>query len=114
MSGTEFELYVKARLEQYGYQVETTPASRDGGVDLVAVKRDELGLESTLLVQCKNWSSPAGPEVVRELNGVLPRDGRPVKGLVVCTAGFTADATRFAEKHHMLLWAAANLLTGAG
>ncbi|MGC8864008.1 MAG: DUF2034 domain-containing protein, partial [Armatimonadota bacterium] len=65
---------------------------------------DELGLEATLLVQCKNWSSPAGPDVIRELNGVLPRDGRPVRGMVACPGGFTEEAIRFADANHIILW----------
>jgi len=104
MTGADFEVFVKDRLEKFGYRVELTPVSRDGGVDLLATKSDELGLETTLLVQCKNWSNAAGPEVVRELNGVIPRDGRPVQGMVACTGGFTSEAVRFAEKCHILLW----------
>ncbi|MBI2844788.1 MAG: restriction endonuclease [Armatimonadetes bacterium] len=106
LSGPELEILVKYRLEQYGYEVSATSGSHDGGIDLVAVRVDELGLETTLLVQCKNWSSPVGVQVVREMNGVLPRDGRMVRGLIVCPAGFTADAAQFAEKHHILLWTA--------
>jgi SNF2 family DNA or RNA helicase len=36
MSGTEFEEYVKELLECRGWRVETTPPTRDGGIDLIA------------------------------------------------------------------------------
>ena len=73
MSGTEFEEYVKELLERRGWRVETTPPTRDGGIDLIAKRSVDMGTESTLYIQCKNYASPAGVEVVRQLNGVLPK-----------------------------------------
>jgi SNF2 family DNA or RNA helicase len=76
MSGVEFEEHVKRLLERRGWRVETTPLTRDGGIDLIARRDDDVGVEVTLYVQCKNHSSPVGVDVARELNGALPRQQR--------------------------------------
>jgi hypothetical protein len=64
----------------------------DGGVDLRLIMADD----TTWLVQVKrrnNLAHPEGVRVVRELNGVLFREGR-AKGMVISTAtSFTKGAT---------------------
>jgi len=104
MSGIEFEEYVKKLLESKGWEVEGTPPTRDGGVDLIARRHDEIGLESILYMQCKNYASPVGVDVVRELNGVLPRQATGTRGVLVCPSGFTADAIAFAKDRGIALW----------
>jgi hypothetical protein len=104
MSGTEFEEYVKELLERRGWRVETTPRTRDGGIDLIAKRSIDMGTESTLFIQCKNYASPAGVEVVRQLNGVLPKHHPGSHGVVVCPSGFTADARSFAQDRGITLW----------
>ncbi len=63
----------------------------DGGIDLKLVQNDK----TTFLVQVKrrsNLSRHEGVQVVRELNGVLFREGA-AKGMVITTAaGFTKAA----------------------
>ena len=46
MSGVEFERYVKRLLERKGWRVETTPLTRDRGIDLIARRAEEVGVES--------------------------------------------------------------------
>lgn len=104
MSGTDFELYLKGLLEHRGWSVETTPVTHDGGIDLVAKRMVDLGGEITLYVQCKNQGSPVGVEVVRQLNGVLPKHQPGCRGVVVCPSGFTADGRSFAKDRAILLW----------
>jgi len=104
MSGGEFEEYVKKLLEKKGWEVEATHPTRDGGVDLFARRYDEMGLESVLYVQCKNHSYPVGVDVVRELNGVLPRQLPGTRGVLACPRGFTADAISFSKDRGIALW----------
>ncbi len=104
MNGQEFEIHVKELLQGKGWQVELTPISRDGGVDLIARYSDALGIESCLWIQCKNHRSPVGVETVRALNGCLPTDIPAVRGVVVCPTGFTSDAQAFAKDRGILLW----------
>jgi restriction system protein len=104
MSGIEFETSVQRLLERKGWRVETTPLTRDRGIDLIARREDDVGVEMTLYVQCKNHASPVGVEVVRELNGALPRQLSGAHGVLVCPSGFTASATVFAKERGLVLW----------
>jgi hypothetical protein len=104
MGGVEFEEHVKRLLEQKKWRVETTPLTRDGGIDLVARRNDDIGVEITLYIQCKNHASPVGVDVVRELNGVMPKGAAGTRGVVVCPSGFTTDAITFAKDRGVTLW----------
>lgn len=104
MTGIEFERHVKSLLERRGWNIEITPPVRDGGVDLIARSADNLGLETVVYVQCKNTSMPVGVEVVRQLNGVLVTKEPGARALVVCPAGFTAEARRFGQGGRIELW----------
>ena len=104
MSGVAFEEYVQGLMERRGWRIENTPVTRDGGIDLIARREDDVGLEVTLYIQCKNHSSPVGVDVVRELNGALPRQHPGARGAVVCPSGFTTDAIAFARDRGLVLW----------
>jgi hypothetical protein len=52
---------------------KTAPPTGIGGVDLIARRPDEMGLESILFVQCHQHAYPMRVDAVRELDGVLPR-----------------------------------------
>jgi hypothetical protein len=104
MGGVEFEEHVKRLLEQKKWRVESTPLTRDGGVDLIARRNDDIDVEITLYIQCKNHASPVGVDVMRELNGVLPKGAASTRGVVVCPSGFTADAIYFARDRSITLW----------
>ena len=73
-----------------------TPVTRDGRIDLVATKFDEVGIEQTMLIQCKDHAAAVGVEVVRELLGVIPPD-RPVRAVVAAPSGVTRDARALAD-----------------
>jgi HJR/Mrr/RecB family endonuclease len=108
MSGVEFERYTERLLERHGWQVTSTMGSHDGGIDLIAVRLDELGVESRLYVQCKNQAAPVGPAVVRELNGAM-RHAPGARGVVACPAGATPEAAAFAHERGILIWDAERL-----
>src|SRR5262249_28376737 len=91
-SGAALEARVAGLLARQGYQVELAGGRGDGGVDLTAEKRDAVGTRVRLWVQCKETAEPTGVDVVRSLNGALPPGDRGVTGMVVCPAGFTAEA----------------------
>ena len=91
-------------MERRGWHVETTPLTRDGGIDLIALREDDVGLEVRLYIQCKNHSSLVAVDVVRELNGALPKQQAGARGVVVCPSGFTADTIAFAKDRGIALW----------
>jgi hypothetical protein len=98
LSGMEFELHVKRLLERKGWRVDTTPVTRDRGIDLIARRTDEVGVNMRLYIQCKNHVSPVGVEIARALNGALPKDVSGTRGVLVCPSGFTAAAIAFAKE----------------
>ena len=54
--------------------MERTPRSWEGGIDVIGLRTDEVGIEQRTYVQCKDYSRPVGVQVVRELLGALPTD----------------------------------------
>lgn len=114
-TGLELEDRVAALLSSRGWAVQRTPVSRDGGVDLIARRTDEVGIEQTLYVQCKDHARPVGVEVVRELIGVLPA-GTTVQGVLVASSGITADAAALVAQRGVVIWddAALTRLEGDG
>ena len=104
MTGLEFENYVQRLLEGKKWRVERTPLTRDGGIDLIAKRCDDIGVELTLYIQCKNHVVPVGVEVIRALNGVLPKNVAGIRGIAVCPSGFTTDAIIFAKDRGIDLW----------
>ncbi|MBI4311595.1 MAG: restriction endonuclease [Chloroflexi bacterium] len=104
MTGVEFEAFVQLALSRRGWSVETTRTTRDGGIDLVARRTVDASGEITVFIQCKNHVQPVGVDIVRQLNGVLPKLQTGTRGVVACPAGFTADARSFARDRGILLW----------
>jgi restriction system protein len=99
MSWAEFEVLVGEAFRRRGYQVvETGGSGPDGGVDLVLHK---AGVKS--FVQCKQWKAyKVGVNIVRELAGVMAVH-RAVRGFVVTSGRFTAEAETFARQSKVSL-----------
>ena len=102
-TGLELEDRVAELLKTRGWTVDRTPLSHDGGIDLIARRTDEVGIEQTLYVQCKDHARPVGVEVVRELIGVLPA-GSTIQGVLAAPAGTTGDATALAKARGVVIW----------
>jgi SNF2 family DNA or RNA helicase len=112
-AGLEFEDRCARVLEARGWHVERTPRSRDGGIDLIADRTDEVGLSQTLYVQCKDHARPVGVETVRELLGVLPTT-HPTQAVLAARSGVTADARALADKRGVHIWDEAALISLEG
>lgn len=89
----EFQDLVAELLRGMGYHVPlVADPGPDGGVDVTAYK-DPLGMSAPRLkVQVKHRDSKVGAKEVRELEGVLRKDGDI--GLIVSSGGFTGEAIR--------------------
>lgn len=96
----EFQDLVAALLRGMGYYTPfVAPRGKDGGVDIVAY-RDPLGTESPRIqVQIKHRESAATVQEVRQLMGLLQKEGDV--GIFVSTAGFTPDGKNTARSSHI-------------
>ncbi len=110
----QFEEWLAERLRDQGFDVTLTPRSRDGGIDIVAERCDAIGVETRLMIQCKNLSQPVGVAAARELRGVVPERQAGTTPVIACPAGFTADARAFAKDNGIVLWGKAELDALAG
>ena len=102
-TGLELEDRCARLLSTRGWSVQRTPRSRDGGVDLIASRIDEVGIEQKLYVQCKDRVRPVGVDVVRELVGVLPAD-RGARPVLAAPMGVTSDAAQEAAQRGVRIW----------
>ena len=99
----QFEELVAVLLAGNGYDVQVTPPTRDGGYDIMAVRKDALGLDTTMLVECKHYSAEkkAGVANVRALKCV--KDFLWVsKGIIVTSTNFSQDALKAVQSAYDL------------
>jgi restriction system protein len=96
----EFQDLVAALLRGMGYYTPfVAPKGKDGGVDVIAY-RDPLGTQSPRIqVQIKHKEAAASVQEVRQLMGLLQKEGDV--GMFVSTAGFSPDARAAARGSHI-------------
>jgi restriction system protein len=83
----------------FGYEVELTKRTRDGGRDVIAIRHSTIK-DDKYLIECKHWEHRVDIGVVRELLGVGVAE--PNSGLILAsTSGFTKDARVFAEREQV-------------
>ncbi len=87
----EFQDLAAALLRGMGYYTPfVAPKGKDGGIDIAAY-RDPLGTDSPRIkVQVKHRESSATVQEIRQLMGILRKDGDV--GIFISSGGFTADA----------------------
>ena len=99
----QFEELIAELLASHGYEVQLTSQTRDGGYDIMAVHKDELGLDTTFLIECKRYSknNKVGVSQIRQIHGI--KDFLNVsKGIIVTTSSFTADAKKHVSSRYDL------------
>ena len=96
----EFQDLAAALLRGMGYFTPfVAPRGKDGGVDILAY-RDPLGTSTPRMkVQVKHRVGPATVQEVRQLIGLLIKDGDV--GIFFSTGGFTTDALGAARSAHI-------------
>lgn len=96
----EFQDLVGALLRGMGYFTPfIAPKGKDGGIDIIAYQ-DPLGIKSPRVkVQVKHRGVSASVDEIRQLMGVLQRDGDI--GIFVSTGGFTSDSKFTARGSHI-------------
>ncbi len=98
MSGQDFEKYLKAQFEHFGFTVEETKISNDYGADLILHKKN-----LTIAVQAKRYRASIGVKAVQEVIGSMAYYEAD-KGLVVTNSFFTHNAKELAMANQVILW----------
>lgn len=95
-----FQDLVAAMLRGMGYFTPfVAPKGKDGGVDVIAYQ-DPLGVRNPRIkVQIKHRDATATVQEIRELMGLLQKEGDV--GIFVSTGGFTPDAKTTARTSHV-------------
>lgn len=97
-----FEKLLADVLDRFGYEVELQKGTKDGGVDILAMKRqDPLGTHRYLL-QAKRYKNKVGIEPVRQLL-FLHGHHRATKSCLATTAAFTSGAWDLARQYQWQL-----------
>jgi len=99
LSSREYEHMVAELLQDMGYEVELTLATRDGGKDILASLRTPAG-DLLVLVEAKKYRQDrkVGVELVRTLYGTL-HDYQANSAMLVTTSSFSSDARVFQQRH---------------
>lgn len=99
ISPRKFEELVADLLTDLGYEVELTPTTHDGGMDILARMTTHHG-KILCLVEAKRHSAhrPVGVELVRQLYGTLI-DADASSAMMVTTSNFTSGAKVFQQRH---------------
>jgi restriction system protein len=88
-------------LEQFGWDVELTPETRDGGYDILAVSKsvDGSGLRASYIIECKKYRPDrrVGIAVARQLLHVKSERGAS-HAIIATTSDFTSGVYDFAAQ----------------
>jgi len=98
----QFEELVAEILASYGWDVQMTPAIKDGGYDIFAVSKD-LGteLKTSWIIECKKYApeNKVGVDIVRALYAIKI-DLRVANALLATTSYFTKGVKEFKASHY--------------
>jgi len=98
----QFEELIAQLYEKQGYKATVTGKSHDGGVDITAMRF--VGSDRVFtVIQCKHQAASVGPDVVRELWGVVNNDTVITGGVVATSSRFTPSAREFAKNKRLTL-----------
>jgi restriction system protein len=92
----QFEELIARVFEAFGFEVELTARTRDGGRDLIAISNFPSRIK--YLIECKRYSPErrVGIDVVQRLHGVVI--GEPsTAGILATTSGFMAAVAKPVE-----------------
>lgn len=113
MSWEDFEHLVRELFGKVfsgaGAEVRVTQASRDGGVDAIALDPDPIK-GGKIVIQAKRYTGTVGVSAVRDLYGTVLNEGAN-RGILVTTSDFGPDAYKFATGKPITLLSGGNLLS---
>jgi len=96
----QFEHLIKSLYTRMGYKTELTPATRDGGRDVIAI-RDLIGQKEKIAIECKLYTHTVGVEVVRSLRGVVAYENFN-RGVLFTTHRFSEPAEKLSKSDDII------------
>lgn len=90
-----FEELISSLLNKMGLVAETTQASYDGGIDVVAVSDNSI-TGGRFVIQCKRYQKSIPVDIIRDLYGVMTHE-RASKGILITTSNFSNECLKFAR-----------------
>lgn len=105
LTGVEFEMLLKKKLSEMGYEVKCTPTTGDYGADLII--DDKEG--TRFIIQCKRFSAKVNLKAVQEVSGALAHYSGDY-GIVITSSQFLKSAINLAESSGIELWDSDKLL----
>lgn len=105
-----FERVLAEILELLGFEIELQRGTKDGGIDIFALRADSPFGAHRYIIQAKKWVGRVGIEPVRELL-FLQEHYRVSKGCLATTATFSRGAWRLANEYRwrLELWDLRNI-----
>jgi restriction system protein len=100
LSPYEFECLVAKIFDEMEYDVKLTKKSHDGGIDIIAEKKQKANKE-IIYIQCKRYIENVGVKDLRELLGVV-ENFKATKGIFCTCSNFTKSAKKFCENSNRL------------
>ena len=103
LSPRKFEELIADLLQGMGWDTYLTPATRDGGMDILAYLNTPIG-RLLCIVEAKHYrpDRPVGVQLVRNLYGTFC-DREASSSLLVTSSYFSPDAVAFQERHKHVL-----------
>ena len=98
MDWRTFEKLLADILASMGFEIELQRGTKDGGVDIFAIRNQELIGAQRFLIQAKRYKNKVGVEPVRQLM-FLHQHHRVTKVCLATTALFTKGAWNLAEQY---------------
>jgi restriction system protein len=93
-----FEKLLADILERFQYDIELLKGTKDGGIDIIAIKKESpLGIHR-YLIQAKRWQNKVGVEPVRSLVWAH-NEYRVTKSCLATTSHFTRGAWELANNY---------------
>jgi len=100
LSPRKFEEVIAEIMKDFGFVVELTPCTRDGGRDVIAVIKTVFG-KFLVIIECKRWLPPnkVGLAVVERFLHVLLAKEKATFGIIAATTSFTMGAKKSAQEY---------------
>jgi|GEM_PF-1029955 len=100
----QFEELVAEVLASYGWEVNLTPAIKDGGYDIFGIHTDQAGVANAWIIECKKYGpeNKVGVDIARALYGTKALLRPDCSAMLATTSHFTKGVKEFKASRYDL------------